>query len=80
LGDVVVDAKKHGRAAVSSSPTASNHFDKRVTLDLTAQDHRALRQAALDDGATMADILRALVALFREDHSIQTKVRRRLDL
>jgi len=49
-----------------------------LTLDLTAEDHRALRRAAADDGTTMAELLRALVALFQEDQSLRTKVRRRL--
>jgi len=80
LEDVVANAKKSAGAPPPSASAGSNRFEKRVTLDLTAEDHRALRRAALDEGATMAALLRALVALFREEPAVQAKVRRRLEL
>lgn len=71
----MADSKKRGGAA----PGTPGSAHKRVTFDATADEHRALRLTAVEEGTTMADILRALVALYREDRSLQAKVRRRLD-
>jgi len=48
---------------------------RRLTLDLDANDHRALRITAVEQDIPMADILRALVGLWRRDKD----VRRRTD-
>jgi hypothetical protein len=56
----------------------SGRPDKAVTFRLTVDDHRALRQAGVDEDATMSEIIRALIALLREDATVQAKVRRRL--
>ena len=49
-------------------------FDRRVTLDLTREDHRALKMAALEADTTMAELLRALVALWRQDSHLARRV------
>ncbi len=46
---------------------SSKPFPRRITLDLTDDDHRALKQAALDSRVPMADLLRVLVRLWRSD-------------
>lgn len=49
-------------------------YERRITLDLTAEDHRALKLAAVTEHTTMADLLRGLVALWREDADIARRV------
>ena len=63
-------------AAFRSAPAA---FERRVTLDLTNEDHRALKRAALDADTTLASLLRTLVAFWREDEALATRVLERLD-
>ncbi len=53
-------------------------YERRVTLDLTADDHRALKLAAVTEYTTMADLLRALVALWRDDPQLAQRVREHL--
>ena len=60
-----------GRPAVPS-PAASAAFKrppaayaKRLTLDLSSEDHRTLQLAALDSDAPMTDLLRGFIALIR---------------
>jgi hypothetical protein len=62
----------------SSSDVGGNRpYAHRVTLDLTAEDHRALKVAAAETDVPMADRLRALVALWREDPSVAAQVEAR---
>lgn len=63
------------RPAFLSPPKPYPH---RVTLDLTTEDHRALRMAAASEGTTMAEVLRALVALWQSDRSVAASVRDRI--
>ncbi len=50
-----------------AQPPGDKLFPRRITLDLTNDDHRALKQAALDSRVPMADLLRVLVRLWRSD-------------
>jgi len=49
-------------------------YPKRITLDLTVEDHHALLGARYADRVPMADRLRALVSLWREDPSLAEAV------
>lgn len=62
------------RPFVAAPPT----YERRITLDLTADDHQALKLAAVTEHTTMADLLRALVALWRDDPQLAERVRERL--
>lgn len=48
-----------------SAPARLNPHPRRVTLDLTEEDHRALRIASLDLHIPMAELLRQLVRQWR---------------
>lgn len=52
-------------------------YPKRITLDLTVDDHNALLGARYADRVPMADRLRALVSLWREDPALAEAVSRR---
>lgn len=58
----------------SAAPT----YEKRVTLDLTAADHAVLKDLAHEMRGTMADVLRAAIAVVREDEKVAARVRSRL--
>ena len=65
----------------TDSPTfrsAPPAYERRVTLDLTPEDHRALKVAAVEQDTTMADLLRALVAIWRDDDHLAKQVGERL--
>lgn len=49
-------------AAFKRPPAA---YAKRLTLDLSAEDHRTLKLAALDTDAPMTDLLRGFIGLIR---------------
>ncbi len=49
-------------------------YPKRITLDPTVQEHHALLGARYDDRVPMADRLRALVSLWREDPALAEAV------
>jgi hypothetical protein len=49
-------------------------YPKRITLDLTVDDHRALLGARYADRVPMADRLRALISLWREDPALAEAV------
>lgn len=49
-------------------------YPKRVTLDLTVEDHDALLGARYADRVPMADRLRALISLWREDPALAEAV------
>lgn len=63
------------KEAFTSTPVT---YGKRLTLDLTADDHRALKVGAAEAMATMAGVLRALVALWRDDAELARRVREHL--
>jgi hypothetical protein len=63
--------------AVGAAAAADKPYPRRITLDLTDEDHLALKQAALDNRVTMADLLRALVDLWQSDHAVAEDVARR---
>ena len=55
--------------------TASRlRYPKRVTLDLAVDDHQALQGARYADRVPMADRLRALISLWREDPALAAAV------
>ncbi len=62
-----------GRAAPFRSATPA--YTHRVTLDLVDEDHRALKLASVDQGRPMAELLRGLVALWREDPDLAARIR-----
>jgi len=47
---------------------------RRVTLDLTEEHHRALKQVALDEDLTQAALLRAATALLISDPQMRAQV------
>jgi len=49
-------------------------YPKRITLDLTVDDHHALQGARYADRVPMADRLRALISLWREDPALAQAV------
>lgn len=49
-------------------------YPKRITLDLTVDDHHALLGARYADRVPMADRLRALISLWREDPALAEAV------
>ena len=49
-------------------------YPKRVTLDLTVDDHNALLGARYADRVPMADRLRALISLWRQDPALAEAV------
>lgn len=52
---------------------------RRVTVDLDPDEHRALKQYALDHDATISDVLRATLAELRADTALCAAVGGRLD-
>ncbi len=65
-----------GRSAEASRPVVPppRTYPRRITLDLTAKDHQALKLAAVQHDTTMADLLRGLVALWRTDPVLAQRV------
>ncbi len=49
-------------------------YPRRITLDLTVDDHHALLGARYADRVPMADRLRALISLWREDPALAEAV------
>ncbi len=49
-------------------------YPKRITLDLTVEDHHALLGARYADRVPMADRLRALISLWRQDPALAEAV------
>jgi hypothetical protein len=70
-----LDAKPGSIDAPQPFVTAPPTYERRVTLDLTADDHQALKLAAVTQRTTMADLLRALVAVWREDTQLAQRIR-----
>jgi len=69
MGKLVTGAGD-GRDAFASPPRT---YEARVTLDLTVEDRRELKIAAIDEGVHMSDLLRALVALWHDDPTLRRK-------
>ena len=64
-----------GTALAEADRTASRlRYPKRVTLDLAVDDHQALQGARYADRVPMADRLRALISLWREDPALAAAV------
>lgn len=72
--------KQLARPAQESAPfrSAPSPFERRLTLDLTATDHRALKLAAVEADSSMADLLRALISLWQADAGLAQRVRQLL--
>ena len=51
---------------------------RRVTVDLDPDEHRALKQYALDHDATISDVLRAALTELRDNTALQAAVSGRL--
>ncbi len=50
-------------------------FPRRMTLDLSEEDHQALRRAAFEDEIPMAAMIRELISMWRADPKLQAKVK-----
>lgn len=50
---------------------------KRITLDLSREEHRALKLLALEQDIPMAELLRAVIAELREDDALLRRVSKR---
>ena len=50
---------------------------KRLTLDLSREEHRALKLLALEQDMPMAELLRAAIAELREDRALLRRVTKR---
>ncbi len=51
---------------------------RRVTVDLEPEDHRALKQYALDNDTTITEVLRSALDEIRADESTRTRVTARI--
>lgn len=67
-------APEHAPAPFRSAPSP---HPRRLTLDLSDDDHRAVKDGAYDHRTSMAELLRALVALWREDPEVAARVKAR---
>lgn len=68
----MVDDGPHGKS--QSQLRYPLGYPKRITLDLTVDDHHALLGARYADRVPMADRLRALISLWREDPALAEAV------
>ncbi len=50
---------------------------KRLTLDLSREEHRALKLLALEQDMPMAELLRAAIAELHEDRALLRRVTKR---
>jgi hypothetical protein len=66
--------KPNGTDPAQPFVAAPRTYERRITLDLTAEDHQALKLAAVQQHTTMADLLRALVALWRDDPVVAERI------
>jgi hypothetical protein len=73
LKDRMARQLKERPKEVFTAPPAT--YGKRLTLDLTVEDHQALKIGAAEATATMAGVLRALLALWRDDAELARRVR-----
>jgi hypothetical protein len=63
-----------GDEGKQAPPTA--HSTKRLTLDLTREEHRALKLLSVEHEVPMADLLRGAIAELREDPVLLGRVTR----
>lgn len=49
-------------------------YGRRITLDLTDEDHQALKLAALEQRTTMANLLRSMVGIYLGDPKVAERV------
>ena len=71
----MVDDGRTNQAGKGQSPLRYPlNYPKRITLDLTVDDHHALLGARYADRVPMADRLRALISLWRQDPSLAEAV------
>lgn len=61
-------------SASSAGQHTSPRYPKRLTLDLSQDDHDALMGARYADRVPMADRIRALVSLWRDDPALAEAV------
>lgn len=50
-------------------------YPRRLTLDLSNEDHAALRREAFEHEVPMSETIRQLIAVWRADPKLQGKVR-----
>ena len=72
MAKVAAPKAEGGKAAPFQ--TAVPTYTHRVTLDLIHEDHRALKLASVECGRPMAELLRGLVALWRDDPELAARV------
>jgi hypothetical protein len=72
MAKVAAPKAEGGNAAPFRSATPA--YTHRVTLDLVDEDHRALKLASVEHGRPMAELLRGLVALWRNDPELAARV------
>jgi len=70
-GTAIADSHDNSSKGKAHSPLG---YPKRITLDLTVDDHHALQGARYADRVPMADRLRALSSLWREDPALAQAV------
>ena len=56
---------------------APKRYNKRLTLDLEEADFKALKMHSIEAGRPVADILRGLIAVYREDETLKKESTRR---
>jgi hypothetical protein len=56
---------------------APKRYSKRFTLDLEEGDFKALKMDGIEAGVPVAEILRGLVAVYREDETLKKEAVRR---
>ncbi len=71
---MVDDGRNREDGKAQSQPRYPLGYPKRITLDLTVDDHHALLGARYADRVPMADRLRALISLWREDPALAEAV------
>ena len=71
---MVDDGRNSENGKTQSQPRYPLGYPKRITLDLTVDDHHALLGARYADRVPMADRLRALISLWREDPALAEAV------
>lgn len=56
---------------------APKRYNKRFTLDMEEADFKALKMDGIEAGVPVAEILRGLVAVYREDDTLKKEAVRR---
>jgi len=71
---MVDDGRNSGNGKAPGQLRYPLGYPKRITLDLTVNDHHALLGARYADRVPMADRLRALISLWRQDPALAEAV------